>query len=432
MSARVKAFVFLLPLFAHVLSCSSEDDAAINDSNESTALVAGSGYVDIMPPARSATFKALLPRLEDLEMQFVINDPATMWYDSISMIPGYQDSMGDPEGFRPNTIQPFLIDAAVPGGSQRLFANRGRFNFPFGTGGADLSDNMVKVNFWAPPRGAGNRVLPVAYWRLSFSRWRWLFPVGTVIGEVLLVKFPDGDMRIFEIRTRKRQQSGWVNQVFRPFLKATDLAEAVKEKRPEWHSIASLRNVISHLENNNNLVPRTLATQHYSGAFEQVNGFYDSLPDFGDPTLVKSLLKDAGFRSAAGTSWKTNGSRSTNGATTSANYSIVPKNYDGGVFPIDDVFCRRCHQDAGRQIGNFHDDLVAYGELWGEDETFSWHPYENSAFVRANGDVESFNNDNRRLRRDFVDAGLVEVLDRSRHPDSLYKELPRDWRYNPF
>jgi hypothetical protein len=104
--------------------------------------------VQLMPKEMEDYYKALLPRIDDMEMQFVIWDSNTMWYDDKAIVPGYQDSQGDPEGMRPNTIDRSLIDTAVPGGHAKLFSTTtsGRFNFPFGTGGADRSINFKKVN----------------------------------------------------------------------------------------------------------------------------------------------------------------------------------------------------------------------------------------------------------------------------------------------
>jgi len=386
--------------------------------------------IEIMAPAKAAKYKALLPNVWDEETQSILRSSETMWYDAESIVPSYQDSQGDPEGNRPNTIESILIDLAVPGGHNFLFAEKGKFQFPFMTGGADLSDNLVKINFWSAPKENG-RTLPVVHWKLSFSRWRWMFPVGTVIGEVLIVKFPDGEERIFEIRTRKREVTGWHNTVFRPFLTAGQLADTIQWERPHWSQSPELEKLVQHLKNDNTLTSRTLKSTSFAKAFDPVTGSLDVLPDFGDPQLVKDLLKNTAYRSVGSVPWKSNGTQTTYAAGTKASYSIVPKNYDGGMLPVDDVSCRRCHEHGGRQIRDFREDLMAYGELWGEDETFSWHPFETSAFVKPDGNVANFNNDNRRLRQDFVSAGLVVKYDPANHPPSLYKEIPRDWVYNP-
>ncbi len=390
----------------------------------------GSGYVDMIPPAEAQKYRDLLPYLDNAAIDEAMRSPHTMWYDGKGMVAGYQDSMGDPVGFRPNTIENILIDLAVPGGWNRLFQDRGRFNFPFATGGADLSKNFLKVNFWAPPRQNG-QVVPVAYWRLNFTRWRWLFPAGTRLGEVMFIRYPDGELRVFEVRVRTRELDKWHNDVFRPFHTAPELADSIKMIRPAWNESSTLRQVIAKLMDSNTLTPRTLSTQYFKGTFTKVDGHVDEIPDFGDDSLAKDLLQYTSFRTVGDTPWKTSGGKIAYAAGTRSASSIVPSQYDGGLLPSTNESCLRCHKDAGRQIENFHKDLVAYGELWGEDETFSWHPFETSAFVDAKGNVKNFNNDNRRARTDFVAAGLIVNQAPAAQPSHLYKALARDWLYKP-
>lgn len=390
----------------------------------------GAGFVNIMPATKAEKYKSLLPRVWDEEVNAILNSPLTMWYDSESIVPSYQDSMGDPEGNRPNTIDRSFIDLAVPGGHAKLFERQGRFQFPFATGGADLSDNFLKINFWSPPRSDG-KVLPVVYWRLDFSRWRWMFPVGTSLGEVMMIPFTDGDLRVFEIRVRKRTLTGWVNTIFRPFPTAYQLATTIQWMRPNWENTPSLKAMVRHLLNENTFTPRTLETKAFPGTFDKVVGSLDVIPDFNDIELVKELLKETPFRAQNAIAWKSNSRQSTYAASTQSANSIVPRRYDAGLFPVDDVSCHRCHKDAGRSIRDFHDQLMLYGELWGEDETFSWHPFETSMFVDASGQPKNFNNDNRRLRSDFANEGLVVKYNPSLHSAPWYQELARDWVYRP-
>src|SRR5262245_50533111 len=89
------------------VSCSRESTSGLSQSDVSEGF--SPGYVDIMPRDRAAAYKHIMPRVDDADVQSIISSSDTMWYDGESMIPGYQDSMGDPEGYRPNTIQPVLI-----------------------------------------------------------------------------------------------------------------------------------------------------------------------------------------------------------------------------------------------------------------------------------------------------------------------------------
>jgi hypothetical protein len=427
------SYFMILPIIL-LISCGGDlSRSSVGQSNDAYVSMpeVQPGYVEMLNPQRLAQIRNSMPALFDQRMHSVMHSPQTMWYDETAIVPGYQDSMGSPVGMRPNTIESILINLAVPGGWERLFAFRGRFNFPFGTGGADRSPNLVKINFWHVPRDESG-ILPVVYWRLNFSRWRWLFPKGTIMGEVLLVKLSNGSTPVFEVRTRERTLDGWVNAIFRPYLTSTSLSRAIKSHRPDWASNPKLRSAVNHLESSGTLSSSVLRTQQYAGSFADQSGYLDVVPSLGDAPLVEELLRPAVFQPVrSNIVWKSDGGKVAFAASSASGDNIVPSSYDGGMLAVDDVSCRRCHDQAGRQIGNFHDEMVLYGELWGEDETFSWHPFENSKFVDQQGNVKNFNDDNRSLRSDFAAAGLVVPYDRNRHPASIYRDLPRTWTYRP-
>ncbi len=379
-----------------------------------------------------ARYRQLMPSSAATELAAILQDERLIWYDKTAIVPGYQDSMGDPEGMRPNTLRKDLINTAVPGGHERIFARRGLFQFPFGTGGIDESTNASGFNFWLPPMENGKE-WPVAYWRLPWSRWRWVFPTGTVLGEVLTVNSPDGRQVVFEIRTRTRLENTWANDIYRPFRTAAELAAAIQRLRPQWASNTKLKTLVQHLQRHDNLKPASLVGRSvFASAFPQVDGFEDVLPDFGDPQLVIDLLQTMEFRSVKGQVWKQSGSQITYAPTTNQSFGVTANNYQAGLFPTDDEFCARCHKDAGRAFIDYYGDVAAYGELWGEDQAFSWHLFETANFVDPRGEVRNFNEDNRSLRSDMRDAGLVVPFQQGVHPEGRYRQLPQDWKYRPF
>jgi len=385
---------------------------------------------DLMPAEKAQRYRSLFPEITEPVFSEMLTSPETILYDSESMVPGYQDSMGDPKGFRPNTIDASFINLAVPGGWQRLFSKKGFFHFPFGTGGLDQSENVVKINFWNPPKIQGQTV-PVAFWRSSFSRTFWIFPVDTKIGEILMVRFSDGDLAVFEVRLKTRTLTGWTNDVYRPFLDPDELALAIQREEPRWRDFPTLVKLLDHLSHEVPLTPRPLNSKYYVGTFTDKNGALDSLPDFGHKELVKKLLRKTSFKKVNGTFWRKDKSLITYAASTHFADSIVPKNYEAGAFPNTDVSCNRCHDQGGRQIRDFHDELMLYGELWGEDQIFSWHPFETSAFLKPDGSIKNFNDDNRRIRKDLLEAGLIESIRPEDQPSGIYRAIPRNWKYNP-
>ena len=234
--------------------------------------------LDLMPPSRLAEVAARMPCLAPGSLREVVESPRTFWYDKASLTPGYQDSFGDnvvtPIGMRPNTIDPGLINLAVPGGHQQIFVELGTFHFPFGKPIGDTT-NVEVVDFWQLPE-AGGAVLPVVHWRRDPNdythRVEWMFPAGTVFGELLLMT-EDGVRYPFEIRTRTRTVDGWTNDVYRPFPRAADLADAIEARRATDPAATSpaLDALVTQLRSGG-LAPYRVAATHFPGAFPTRTG----------------------------------------------------------------------------------------------------------------------------------------------------------------
>ena len=391
----------------------------------------------MMPADRLAHVASRLPRVACGWLHDAIEDPDTMWFDRHSIIPGYQDSFGDnviaPIGFRPNSIDRSLIDTAVPGGHAQIFSEKGLFRFPFGRPIAHQGDNLI-VNFLRLPRGAGG-IDPVVWWRRDPNpythRYEWLFPKGTVTGEVLFVVRADGTWFPFEIRARVRELDHWRAEVVRPFPTAASLADALEAKRverPAWQAAADVTALIAHLRDASTLAPATLRATHFPGSFAAIAGAEDALPGLADPAILEELLLETPFASARGQVWKQSGGLVAYAATTAAPFHVVPRGYDGGFLQVDDQTCTRCHVDAGRPFKDYYDNILAYGELWGMDDVFTWHPFRTELFVDANGNVRNFNYDNRQLREDFVAGGVLAPFDAAAHGPDRYLRLPGAWK----
>jgi hypothetical protein len=354
-----------------------------------------------------------------------------MWYDRFSIVPGYQDSYGDdlnfPVGMRPNTIDSGLI--AVPGGHGWIFAEAGIFHFPFGRPGGAGEDAFV-VNFWHVPRDGG-ALLPVVWWWREPTSWHhrieWMFPKGTVTGEVLFKVTESGAWYPFEIRTRVRRLDGWTSDAFRPFPTAESLALALEGTKSTAPDVAAL---VVALRDPGTLQAGQLRATHFEGSsFLDVNGAQDELPGLDDPAILMELLMETPFVSARGAAWKSSGGMTAWAATTQASFSIVPRGYNAGFIAVDDASCGGCHRDAGRPFRDFYPDIMLYGELWGEDEVFSWHPFLNESFVDGDGDVVGFGPpDNRELRPDLEPAGLLAPYRPADHGADLWRKPDAPWR----
>ena len=387
--------------------------------------------VEIMPSGELSRYADALPCIEDQDLVALLESDDTMFYDAGSIVPGYQDSYGNgfdfPVGMRPNTIDAGFIDLAVPGGHAQLFIHNGVFHFPFGNPIDVAPGDAVVIDFWHAPRGEGGELLPVAWWWYEPSGWthriKWSFPIGTVFGELMYVVGAGGQLFPFEIRTRTREIDRWVVDAFRPFPEAEMFAAAL-----EASGSSGVDALIAHLRDTSTLQAASLSASHFVESFPTMNGAEDVLPAAGNDSVIETLLTTTGFVSAKGRAWKSSGAMTAYAATTDASFSIVPRGYNAGVVEVSDEACGRCHQDAGRPFKDYYFNVLAYGELWGEDENFTWHPFENAAFVNGNGEVVSFSDDNRRMRQDFISGGVLEQYDPGKHPASIYNEIDRPWR----
>lgn len=392
--------------------------------------------IDLMPGPRLAELAGRVPCLAPGAVRTLIESPRTLWYDKQSLVPGYQDSFGDnvvtPIGFRPNTIDPGLINLAVPGGHAQIFSELGIFHFPFGHPIGPVTDVRV-VNFWRLPDG-DDGYRPVVHWQRDPNEYthrvEWMFPAGTVFGELMFLD-EGGTLFPFEIRTRTRTLTGWDVDALRPFPTAEDLATALETRRgdrPEWASSPAIDGLIEQLRGGS-LASFSVSTTHFPGAFPTRDAGIDRLPELtgSDAELIHELLMTTPFRSARGVYWKQAGDRSAWAASATGKGAIVPAGYNAAAVEVSEQSCDSCHRDAGRPFETWYSNILAYGELWGNDETFTWHPFTQSNFVNAQGEVVNFNNDNRIIRADFKAAGLIVPYKPAEHPATIYKRIVREW-----
>jgi hypothetical protein len=373
----------------------------------------------ILDSGKLAEYRSLLPKVAWPRLQSVFASASTIYWDKTAMPPAYQDTVGNgadiPFGARLNSAGKSLI---VPEG-KKLFSEDGKtWAFPFGhTAGTDDATNVVVINFMNLPETAG-ALLPIAYRveqsstsGLPVSRWNWSFPKGTLIGEVVLVR--DGSSLLTtEIRVRERFADAWSTNVFRPFPTASVLAAAVKQKRPSWASTPALAALVGALENNATLTPKRLDSPAVSNLVT-LEGFVDApMPELGDDALVRELLSTTTFVAAYGTSWKKDGDKRAFGATGPArSLSVVPTNFDVGLLEVRESTCTKCHDQGGTFIGSLIDRAILYGDIWGVDRIFSFHPFEPSR-------IEASGNENRVVRAAL--SPIVQRYDAGKHPAGTY------------
>jgi hypothetical protein len=391
------------------------------------AEIAGSDDFHFIDAKERQAYLKNLPKIADQQINAAMHSNESIWYDEDSMVFVYQDSFGNPtgpEGLRANRVAYDVGSTASVPDIRALteYFELQTFKYPFSiTAGRMDRGNSEAVYFWQPPKDESGNRLPVVWWK-SGSHWNWVFPVGTVIGEVLLVRdesAPASEWYVYEIRSRVREIDGWRTDVFRPFTRAIDYADAIKKARKDWQS-TDLKQLVAHLEDGTTLTPGKLDSKSYEKAVPSLQGFYDYLPATKDAALIKSLLRKTVFKSAMNTEWKRSGDKVTYAPATSASFQIVPKKHIAGLFENNEASCARCHDQTGRPLGQLDKRATLYGEIWGEDHIFTWHPFEPVV------DMYSVSDGSRIPSKRLVRAGLL-VQKKPASGDNIYRELPRGY-----
>ncbi len=371
--------------------------------------------IRLLSGQREASLRRALPRVDDPQVAQLLSDPELVLYTHDEMPKAYQFWDGMFPGVH-------AAEHNISANHSERYGNGNR-EFPWGApAGTHRARNVSSFRFFRLPRDAQGRVRPVVWYRhrLAGDRsggYAWTFPLGTVFGEVLAMRGPDGRDYTFELRTRTRKYGSWAVDAFRPFPNAESLSARIKELRPEWNKQPKLTQLVSHLETPRKLPVQTLADRMPAQrVFAETMGV-DHLPPVDDDRLVMELLSGATFHSAAGEVWRGTPGASTCAPTTSARFHIVPAGYDGGFISVDSKSCMRCHDSVNQSVDNFDYGRDWYGRIRGSDGIFSFHPFSHDS-ISPNGFPVKV-----RMRSEFEQAGILEKFDARRHPNNIYQTL---------
>lgn len=370
----------------------------------------------LMSLEKEREYRALLPRVEDRDVQRILSDRRLLLYTQKEMPPAYQDWGGGLNGVH----SPFYNVSA----NRREPYGNGNREFPWGApAGTHRSRNVESFRWMLLPQDEAGKTLPVV-WMRSQARhdrgpgYSWRFPVGTRFGEVLTMRSPKGKRIAFELRIRKREAGAWAVNVFRPFPTSKDLVKAITARRPNWRDSTSLTALVTHLKAAGKMKVATLRSRHPGRTvFRQRMGI-DELPPIADEALVVALLTETPFRSALGATWRLDSEGlETCAPTTKADFHIIPKNYAAGFVEVDRDSCMRCHETTNVSVRAFHFSRDWYGRVRGADGIFSFHPFALSSISR-NGFSRRV-----RMRRPFIEAGLLERYDPKKHSPGRYPAI---------
>jgi hypothetical protein len=370
----------------------------------------------LMDGAKHERLRREFPHVDDVRVQEILSDSRLLIYTNDEIPMAYQD-----------------WNAALPGihsPSYNISADRserfgnGNREFPWGApAGTHRSPGVSTVKFlWLPTDDAGE-TLPVVWYRTRLRGdnrlgYAWMFPVGSVLGELLLIERPGGGRLPFELRTRTREAKGWDADVFRPFPRAVDLAERIVELRPDWQSDLELVRLVRHLAEPQPLALGALFSRHPTSTAFFSEAFVDSLPPVADSQLIESLLATTGFRSVLGIDWRQDSDGQRVAApTTEAAFHVVPQHFDGGFVEVDNISCMRCHESVNQHVRDFDFSRDWYGRVRGSDGIFSFHPFAAES-ISHNGFFRPVS-----MHAGLTAGGFVAPYDAAAHPERFYVRI---------
>lgn len=370
----------------------------------------------LMSAAKESQLRKLLPKLDDEALQTVIDDDRLILYTEAEMPRCHQDWDGSLPGVH-SAYYNISANGSEPYGN-------GNREFPWGTpAGTHRATNLYSFRFLWLPQDDQGKTLPVVYYRKHLrgdtsQGYAWMYPAGTIFGEVLCVKASNGTATAFELRVRKRDRVSWDVDVFRPFPTADSLAKRIQEVRPQWQQTPALAKLISHLETDQALPLARLVDHHPSRrVIDQTMGV-DNLPPINDEKLALELLTTTTFRSAHGEVWrKGTNATFTHAPTTDAGLHVIPARYDAGFIEVDQHSCMRCHETANQHVRNFDFGRDWYGRVRGSDGIFSWHPFDPSS-ISSNGFGSR-----PQIRGSLISAGILAPYNRQVHKAEIYTRV---------
>lgn len=403
-----------------------------------------SGAQQIMSREDIQRIESHLPLIEPGIVRDKIQDPTGIWYSRETMKIAYQLGAGplmDREFASTGRLG--IANAMLNCSPEAAERNKGdgfggnistmdRSSFPWNPfpGGTHRSLNVSSVKrFWLPKKPNG-KPWPVVVYAAELegflsptptvTGFDWTFPNGSVFIEPIAINDAVSKQHFMcSIRARIRTRDYWTVEIMAPFRTAEELREAIVKLRPNWRDSLQLVTFISHLDSDRTFAARlsdhTAGNRNFRtrrGDAFNVAAKVDILPSL-DRKLVAELLDTTVFKAAAGYEWKPG----CPAPTTTTDFHIVPKNYDGAFVGMDSVSCANCHTGAQISARRHEDGNQKYG--WGrgnKEGILSWHPFEPASLTR-------FANPNVKLRQLWVDAGIVEFYDPKKHPSSVYHRI---------
>lgn len=298
--------------------------------------VSAAAQTRVMPADKEALLRSVIPPVADPVLASRLASPNLFLYTDEEMPAAYQGNGR------------FIL-------VRRGVANDGNHRFPWAKpGGLQRVRGVGGFRFISLPETEDGKLKPIVYFldKLDKTMDRnnslvWMFPVGTIVGEVFTQTGPDGLDYAWELRTRTREFDDWDAEAYRPFPTAVSLIDGIKAMRPEWDTEPNTRQAVDSLASLRDLKVLTLAdSQNATRIFRSAAAAYP-LPKL-EPKLVNDLLMNATFESTAGLPFAEGSNKVAAVAPTNAQgWNIVPVNFDGAFVGNERRSCMECHETFG-------------------------------------------------------------------------------------
>ena len=373
--------------------------------------LAKSDGFQIMPREKEQSLRASIPPITDDVLAAKINE--AMLYTEAEMPRSHQFQMLSGGQGNPFTV---FISSYQRVNNIDPFTNANREPPWDKTGGVDQSAKSAvlgEFRFVWLPKQADGRPWPVAVYRDPLDKsgsvnmpiplgYKWVFPYGAIVGEVLAMRFSDGFMYTYEMRIRTREIDDWEIEIYRPYPTLQSLYDKLRSIDP---------NLLAQFSTVQMVQKRTVDNHPLRRAFtaEAAELVLPGLPS----DVSKQLLLTETFKPCMGIKFaisEGNVTLASFAATTRHADQIVPPNYEAHFLGVDRDSCKKCHETT-----LMHADRFAqrdwYGNVRGSDGILSYLPFDPTSIGMGRQP---------RLRADLHSAGLVEAYDPARHPANVY------------
>ncbi|NBX68271.1 MAG: hypothetical protein EBR01_04825 [Proteobacteria bacterium] len=394
-----------------------DDTDGGNDSqNPRPQATSAKNSIQLLPQNKLNFYRSILPKVENPDLEAVLKDPNTIFFDKSSMVPGYQDPSLPVSGVR--TTEEGFRGAGFAAGATQLYLNQQGHLRGFHKGvGLEGSGNTNTFHFLNLPKDANGNLQKIKVFKRIIPPdetpvYDWVFPKGTVSGEIVYNTDSAGKPQVLEIRTRTkdRDQGAWAPDIVKPFPTASSLSERLTEVAQTNPALKAEAEVLQrHLRNPARLQPLELKRDGFQKGNFESRGGTDVLPNMSE-TMVKALLATP-FKSSLGTEWDNNGRVTAFAPTSNQPNGIVSQHGRSGAIRVDRESCNKCHEDSNKPIYKFFNEnhpmfnssIRAYGNLPGSDRNLRFTIFDQNYFRRFGNDGQG---DNRVIRRD-----LLPILD---------------------